>query len=134
MSKYTEGLKEISHVMRFEGKKCKEISKELNISLRLISTWMKDYDAEKVKEEQRIKNTPLPKPEKLGKVALKHLQLEALKENKRRDHALYLEAMEIVKGYTGIYEKTHEEFNVLVAQLLAEWKAEQIAMIGRGLK
>ena len=48
MADYTKGLKEIAYVMRFEGKKCKEVAKELKVSLDTLTRWMKDYDAKKV--------------------------------------------------------------------------------------
>jgi uncharacterized protein YjcR len=36
--------KEISHKMKFEGAKLKDIAVTLQISLRTASAWMKDYD------------------------------------------------------------------------------------------
>ena len=103
--------KNAAHIMRYGGKRLQVIAKELQVSIATVNRWMKDYDAEKVKEEQRIKNTPLPKPEKIGAVEAKHAKIisDFEKDKKVRDMVWENrlenpEAYELQKTYEASYE------------------------------
>ena len=88
MAKANYGKQEMAYKMRFAGKKCKDIAKDLIVSTATMARWMKNYNKQSfedaIKTEKFKALLQVPKPAKIGKCEMNRLHLEALKENRHR--------------------------------------------------